>query len=918
MSPFVGRREELEAIDRVARRTGAGVPTLALVVGDPGIGKSRLVTEAARAASFARRFELIGYEPETLVPFSAASQLVRPLAAMSAAGRRLEQLLYETPTERSALERVRIFEATHRALRTAGPALVVVDDLQWVDDLSLALVHFLLRAAATDGQSLAVIAASRPSPKEATFSTSVENVLQPDHVLRFELEPLSAAEGVELIKALAPALGDDEARAIAKKAAGSPFWLEAVTQTQGSEATATRLVTARLRGCDADAGELVALLAVAARPLALGDVARLSQWEQGRAERSARDLVRRGIAVESGGVVRLAHDLIRAAAARDVPDEQWRDVQRRVGEWLAEVAGDDVRTLAEALRHTHAVGSLRLDLALGLARSPQRTLIGEEGLALLVAVADAADPFDDEALELNEDIASLASALARHDVALDRRLLLVDRRRDPLTRARALIEASRSAHALDDGDAAHAYLERARATGAVEGRLELELEVQEATLDLWRNPKGGRARARAHEAAARARDLLGEDEEVRVVYLEALRVEHEASLQEDDPEAMLRIGEERAAAARGFDEDAYFTAVLGNARALRGSGRLEEALADARRVRDEAKRRVLPRLELDGGYWVGMFLLRSGRIYDAEDVAAETVELASRVGDEARARHAVERLACEVDFHARDWRDGVQRLLAYAGGAGEHRRIELHQLAALWLALAGGEEVAAEVLAQIEAARRCEETVQCPRCAAELALAAADALARVGRPVEGAQWLAVWKGIRPPPQPPDEYVQRRVEALLHEQPSAEQLEAAARDAETLGFGLDALITKLELGAALTSTDRARAKEILIEVADTAALRGGSTILELAEKRLRGLGVRTWRRGAVSAGLTDREREIVHLIGAGASNPEIAQRLFLSRKTVERHVSNALRKVGARNRAELATKVADHEVEGAPR
>jgi DNA-binding NarL/FixJ family response regulator len=65
-------------------------------------------------------------------------------------------------------------------------------------------------------------------------------------------------------------------------------------------------------------------------------------------------------------------------------------------------------------------------------------------------------------------------------------------------------------------------------------------------------------------------------------------------------------------------------------------------------------------------------------------------------------------------------------------------------------------------------------------------------------------------------------------------------------------------------------------------------------------------------------LTECEREIARLIAAGASNPEIAQRLFVSRKTVERHVSNVLRKVGVRNRAELAARASELEVEGAHR
>jgi DNA-binding NarL/FixJ family response regulator len=169
------------------------------------------------------------------------------------------------------------------------------------------------------------------------------------------------------------------------------------------------------------------------------------------------------------------------------------------------------------------------------------------------------------------------------------------------------------------------------------------------------------------------------------------------------------------------------------------------------------------------------------------------------------------------------------------------------------------------------------------------------------------------------PQPRDRYVQRRIEALLSEPFSGSLLESTAREAEELGFVLDALWTRLDLGARLGAADRSNAKEILDGVAQLAEESGAQTIVAVAEKRLRTLGVRTWRRGASGrALLTERELAIARLIAAGASNPEIAQQLFLSRKTVERHVSNVLKKAGVRNRAELAARVSELEIEGAHR
>jgi DNA-binding CsgD family transcriptional regulator len=920
VNAFVGRREELVELDEIAAAAAAGHVAAAVVVGDPGSGKSRLLAEAAVRAPLSNRFRVVGYEPERDVPLAAASDLLLALAAAAGAMHGLEALPFgDDREEATVLQPLRIFESAHRALRMVGPGLVLVDDVQWIDELSLALCHYLVRAAHDRGEPLALIAGGRPSPTLVSLGESLAQVLPPRRLRRLELGPLASAEALELVGMLAPALAAAAARDVVARAGGSPFWLEALARTAGTEVDAGRLVTARLRGASGDAGGLLALLAVAGRPLASGDAAELKGWEVRRIERAVRELVSRGIAVESRGTVRLAHDLIRVAAAGEVPEQQRIDVHRRLGDWLMRSAGNDVRRLREALAHLHAAGLPSLDVADRLVRSPQRTLLGEDGLELLVTIADESEPSDQSVLLLNEQIAKLASELARHDVALERNLLLAERWQDSALRAHALLDASRSAFALDDLDRARGYLARARATHTGDELLDLVFDVQQAALDLWgvAGPKQ-RGRALAHEAVARGRRLYESDERARQSFLEALRVEYEAAFQEDDLEAMARAADERAEVARGFDEQAHLTGLIASGRALQRAGRLDEALERIRYVWDEAGRRVLPRLTLDAGYWLGALLLQRGRLNEAEEIVIDTVDLAARVGDEARGRHLVERVASEVAFHRADWRAGVERLLAYALAASEHGRIELHQLAALWLSLAGGQELTEEVVAQVEAARACAEVASCPRCATELRLVAAEALARVGRRADAAQSLEEWERLQAHPRPREKLMSRRVHAILTERDGPRLLESALHDAEELDLVLDALWTRLDLGAVLAKTDRARARDVLRVAAETASEIGARTEQQVAEKRLRALGVRTWRRGPGSELLTERERAVVRLIAAGASNQEIAQELFLSRKTVERHVSNLFKKVGVRNRAELAARVAELEIEGAPR
>jgi DNA-binding CsgD family transcriptional regulator len=111
--------------------------------------------------------------------------------------------------------------------------------------------------------------------------------------------------------------------------------------------------------------------------------------------------------------------------------------------------------------------------------------------------------------------------------------------------------------------------------------------------------------------------------------------------------------------------------------------------------------------------------------------------------------------------------------------------------------------------------------------------------------------------------------------------------------------------RLELAVALASdlpeVAVAEARVALATFKDLDA----SRYADAAAALLRSLGARPAPAPRVEGTLTRREREVLELLGYGLSNPEISDRLYISRKTVEHHVSNILAKLGLRSRAEAA-------------
>jgi DNA-binding CsgD family transcriptional regulator len=455
--------------------------------------------------------------------------------------------------------------------------------------------------------------------------------------------------------------------------------------------------------------------------------------------------------------------------------------------------------------------------------------------------------------------------------------------------------------------------------------LAIEAEALEAQTVGWvenRLTEAKKHAARAAEAAHRLVIAAGGVQALtpaeRRATVAALRAAFDAALWDENVVEMLRLSDELASAGRTLG-DVPLKATLAASWCYWLLGRFHEAEVRFRRVLDEARRRVLPGIIADASFNLAMALAPLGRLAEARTLATEAVEFSERgILPTGASQNEARGFLYEIAASQKDWKHELEGLsILLATEPNPHNRMQRLCLVR-WLARFGGAAIADQVAREISAVMKDLDAAGCERCRWDVTLAAIEAYARIGRCSDAQDLAAQWDAHHCNPYPYPLFQRHHAEALLVAQSgdvvSALALfEVARMEAERMGVSRDALWVELDLGEALALIDRQRAITTLQVAAGFAEALGSEGAQQHAHQVLRSLGVRTWKRTSTSQNgafpvLSAREHEIVRLVSEGASNPEIASALFVSRKTVERHVSNILVKLGVRNRTELASAI----------
>jgi class 3 adenylate cyclase/tetratricopeptide (TPR) repeat protein len=375
-SRFVGRARELQQLVDAWDRALAGPRCeLVTVVGDPGVGKSRLVAEAlAQIDARVVRGRCLSYgEGITYWPVVEVLKQIDARPDDEHAARAIGSLLGESATLVGTDE---IAWAFRKLLEAQAPLVVCFDDIQWGEETFLELIESTALLSA--GAPLLILCMARPELLDR----------RPGWPATLRLEPLAAEEAESLV---GDAVQDEVRARIVRAAGGNPLFVTEMLALAGEEsdvevpATLRALLAARLDQLDGPERTVLERGAVEGELFHRGTVQALAPEQTEVTPRLAalvkRDLVRPDRPqLPREDAYRFRHLLIRDAAYEALPKATRAELHRRFAEWL-EQHGQSLVELDEILGYHLEQAACYLD-ELG---RPNLDLLFRAGQALKAA-----------------------------------------------------------------------------------------------------------------------------------------------------------------------------------------------------------------------------------------------------------------------------------------------------------------------------------------------------------------------------------------------------------------------------------------------------------------------------------------------------------------------------------------------------
>ncbi len=931
-APLLEREAELAALHAVVDAAASGVGRVVAIEGRAGMGKTRLVAET-RALAASSGFEVLlarSADLEQEFAYGVVRQLFEPFLASLPAEERDEALsgtaglaerLFGDEELTGAASGDLSFAVLHGLYWLAAniaarrPTAIVVDDLHWTDAPTLRWLSFLGRRL--EGLPLLVVVGLRP-PEQSSQAELLTELISDPTVLVIRPTALSEAGVASMVEREFELAPDPEfAAACLSATGGNPLYVRALVDAlrgEGVRPTAqhagrvrevgpepvTRQVLLRLSRLPEEARRFATAAAVLGDGAEQRDVAALAQIDDRHlASLAATWLAQADLLRVTLPTVEFVHPVVRAAVYESLEPSQ-RLLQHRRAAELLEAANEEPERVAAHLDLVPPVGDPFVVETLRVA-ADRAIVRGAPEVAVRYLKRALAEPPSEETR--TDTLLELGLAEQRVDVSaaaghLSEALELID---EPLRRARVALELGRSLFRLNRGPEAVRILE-----DAIERLDDDQPELRELLEAELINSSG--FDPDVIEVSRERIALVDEDELVgdvgRAVMVSTLRyfdarrgLNRGAVCELAEPKtvealiaSMPSVAISCAATAllyAEYDEeiDRFFDMMmeaakrrgelvtLSNMLCFRGltlaqRGDLEGGIEDLRESDDLVTYLPSQQGAIYFRSYLADVLTNRGELDEAEQALAE-LGLQEEVADSAH-------------------------LIFFLGSRG-------------WLRYARGDLTGAA--SDFERLGRCMEAFEM-RNPAVLAWHSHLALALLGlgrrdealeQAREEVELARAWGAPRP--------IGVALRVLGLAQGGTEGIETLRESLAVLegsSAKLERARTMVELGAALRrSNARAEARELLKEGLDIAVRSGSQPLVEQAEAELAATGARP-RRLLLSGveSLTASERRVARFAAEGLSNKDIAQKLFVTTKTVEVHLSSVYRKLGIGSRAEL--------------